>query len=235
MNDDYYDATTGGPVVVYVCGEWVCGPANMQSAYMQLGIKHKAKLIALEHRFYGHSQPFTEAEGGWSTENLMYLNVSQALADTKQFIEYINSTLTVKTDNFLIVGGSYPGAMVAWFKHVYPDGVKAVWASSGVINTIQDYHHYDYSVYLTTQWCFNDAPKKIAMVSNDIERILLGLDNTKWNRTDFLMQFNATDGGINNGEFMYLVGDWAAGYIQTGQSDALCKFLNSTEFMNDPL
>ena len=95
----------------------------------------------------------------------MYLNVSQALADTKQFIEYINSTLTVKTDNILIVGGSYPGAFVAWFKHVYPDSVMAAWSSSGVINTIQDYHHYDMDVYLTTARCLNDSPQKIAMVS----------------------------------------------------------------------
>ena len=51
------------------------------------------------------------------------------------------------------------------------------------------------------------------MLSQDVERILLGLD-TRWNRTDFLSKFGATDGGINNGEFMYLVGDWAAGYIQ---------------------
>jgi dipeptidyl aminopeptidase/acylaminoacyl peptidase len=50
----------------------------------------------------------------------------------------------------MIVGGSYPGAMVAWFKNRYPDHVMAVWASSGVINAIQDYHHYDMDVYLST-------------------------------------------------------------------------------------
>ena len=70
------------------------------------------------------------------------------MADTKQFIDYINSTLAVPTDKFLLVGGSYPGAMVAWFKNVYPDSAKAVWSSSGVINTIQDYFWYDYDVLL---------------------------------------------------------------------------------------
>ena len=72
------------------------------------------------------------------------------------------------------------------------------------------------------------------MVAQDVERILLGLD-TRWNRTEFLMKFNATDGGINNGEFMYLVGDWPAGYVQGGHGAELCEFLNSTEFMNDPI
>ena len=221
VNDDYYDAAAGGPVVVYICGEWTCSGGSVEAPYNVFGIKHKAKLISLEHRFYGTSQPFNASSGGWSTENLKYLNTSQALADTAQFINYINSTLTVKTDNFMIVGGSYPGAMVAWFKHVYPDQVKAVWSSSGVINAIQDYLHYDMDVYLTTSRCLNDTQTKIAMLSQDVERILLGLD-TRWNRTDFLSKFGATDGGINNGEFMYLVGDWAAGYIQGGASAALC-------------
>ena len=80
------------------------------------------------------------------------------MADTKEFINHINSTLTVKTENFMIVGGSYPGAFVAWFKNVYPDQVKAVWSSSGVINAIQDYHHYDMDVYLTTSRCLNNTP-----------------------------------------------------------------------------
>merc|ERR1712070_441009 len=52
-----------------------------------------------------------------------------------------------------------------------------------------------------------------------------GLDS-RWNKTDFVMRFGAKDGGINNGEFMYLVGDWAAGYIQGGTADALCQLVN---------
>jgi hypothetical protein len=43
---------------------------------MALGIKHGAKLISLEHRFYGTSQPFNATEGGWSPENLKYLNTT---------------------------------------------------------------------------------------------------------------------------------------------------------------
>ena len=34
---------------------------------------------------------------------------------------------------------------------------------------------------------------------------------------------------------MYLVGDWAAGYIQQGHSADLCKFLDSAEFKNDSM
>ena len=156
------------------------------------------------------------------------------MADTAKFINYINSTLTVKTDQFMIVGGSYPGAFVAWFKNVYPDQVMAAWSSSGVINAIQDYHHYDMDVYLTTARCLNNTPQKIAMLSQDVERILLGLDS-RYNRTDFLSNFGAKDGGINNGEFMYLVGDWAAGYIQGGNADGLCQIVNNELWDTSPI
>ena len=76
VNDDYYNATAGGPVVIYICGEWTCGPSGVKNPYNVFGIKHKAKLISLEHRFYGTSQPFNASAGGWSAENLKFLNTS---------------------------------------------------------------------------------------------------------------------------------------------------------------
>jgi len=111
----------------------------------------------------------------------------------------------------MVVGGSYPGAFVAWFKNRYPDHVMAAWSSSGVINAIQDYLHYDMDVMLTTSGCLNDTPRKVAMLSADVERILT--QNTTLERETFLKKFGAVDGGIHNGEFMYLVGDFAAGYV----------------------
>ena len=53
---------------------------------MKLAIELKAKLISLEHRYYGKSQPFSNEEGGWSTENLKYLNSSQAIEDIHSFM-----------------------------------------------------------------------------------------------------------------------------------------------------
>jgi len=48
------------------------------------------------------------------------------------------------------VGGSYPGALSAWFKSKYPTHAVAAWASSGVIHAIEDYTNYDLDVYNTT-------------------------------------------------------------------------------------
>jgi len=75
VNDTYYKA--GGPVFLYLCGEWTCSATNPDTnAAFQMGIKHNALLLTLEHRFYGESQPFDQSQGGWSFQNLKYLNTT---------------------------------------------------------------------------------------------------------------------------------------------------------------
>lgn len=58
--------------------------------------------------------------------------------------------MTTPTDNWLLNAGSYPGALVAWFKNLYPNHARAVWSSSGVINAIEEFVDYDMDVYLKT-------------------------------------------------------------------------------------
>ena len=78
---------------------------------MIVGADHNALLMSLEHRYYGDSQPFDD----WSVENLKYLTSMQALADVAHFIESQNEVLKRKAD-WIVIGGSYPGALAAWFK-----------------------------------------------------------------------------------------------------------------------
>ena len=79
---------------------------------MAYGQSHNGLLVALEHRYYGASQPFDD----WSTPNLKWLNSTQALEDIHKFINYMKLVLDRKMDRkVMIVGGSYPGAMVAWY------------------------------------------------------------------------------------------------------------------------
>jgi hypothetical protein len=47
----------------------------------------------------------------------------------------------------VVIGGSYPGALSAWFKSQYPDLAVASWSSSGVINAIQDFTIFDFDIY----------------------------------------------------------------------------------------
>jgi len=49
--------------------------------------------------------------------------------------------------DWIVVGGSYPGALAAWFKSQYPQHALGAWSSSGVINAIKDFTEFDKSLY----------------------------------------------------------------------------------------
>lgn len=51
---------------------------------------------------------------------------------------------------WLVIGGSYPGALSAWTRTRYPDLVTASWSSSGVVRPILNYTDYDAQVYRST-------------------------------------------------------------------------------------
>lgn len=72
-------------------------------------------IYVLEHRYYGESQPFPT----WSTKNLKYLTINNALADIAFVIDQIQTNLTKITKGerrkVITIGGSYPGALSAWF------------------------------------------------------------------------------------------------------------------------
>ena len=85
-NENKWDPENG-PVFLYMCGEWTCNPPSVSQAAFALGYNElNAKLVVLEHRYYGDSQLF-RGDDAWSTENLKLLNTTQALADTAYFIE----------------------------------------------------------------------------------------------------------------------------------------------------
>lgn len=98
-----------------------------------------------EHRYYGASQPF----GDWSTPNLKWLNTTQALADIAFFIDEMNTQMS-GTHKWIIVGGSYPGAMSAFFKSKYDSHVVASWSSSGVIDAVYDFKDFDMDIMYST-------------------------------------------------------------------------------------
>lgn len=71
------------------------------------------------------------------------------MADTAAFIDSQNLALGYKAD-WIVVGGSYPGALAAWFKSQYPDHAVGAWSSSGVIHAIEDFRNFDLDIYTKT-------------------------------------------------------------------------------------
>ena len=102
-----------------------------------LGAEHGARLFVLEHRFYGDSQPFDD----WSMDSLRYLSSEEAMADLAYFLGEMN--LDDPTRKTLVIGGSYPGALSAWFRARYPTIAFASWSSSGVVQPIVDFWQFD--------------------------------------------------------------------------------------------
>lgn len=100
-----------------------------------------ARLFVIEHRFYGESQPTAD----WSVTNFDLLNSEQALADFANFLTVMNADMP--TRQTIVVGGSYAGALSAWFRFTYPDLAIASWASSAVVQPWDDMWSYDEQIY----------------------------------------------------------------------------------------
>ena len=82
MDDTNWDSKLG-PIFLYICGEGTCRPPEERGFPYQVCQDLKCLFYAVEHRFYGKTQPF----GNWSVESLKYLNSTQALADLDYFIK----------------------------------------------------------------------------------------------------------------------------------------------------
>lgn len=166
VNDTFLSAQQGA-VILYICGEGPCGgpPAGF---VMDLAKEHRAAVIVLEHRFCKRNHPLTRrqlhvlspklpvapttpADGdsvpgnNFTIANLQFLTVDQALHDLAAFLTWYKASLSSPLPAF-IIGGSYSGALSAWFRITFPDLVKGSLASSGVVNTIFEFWQFDNQV-----------------------------------------------------------------------------------------
>lgn len=78
-------------------------------------------------------------------ENLRFLTVEQALADTAHFIEYIKSSAVTpgaQNSPVIVIGGQYSGSLAAWTRQSYPHLVAGAWASSAPVFAVYDQFQY---------------------------------------------------------------------------------------------
>ena len=112
----------------------------------------------------------------------------------------------------LIVGGSYPGAVVAWYQHKYDD-VDAVWSSSGVVHAIDDFYMFDYDL--------QDAANKTENCTDRIRWLTYAVDSV-WHSgqpaeiRNMLQHFGATNMDVVYGDFMFYIADIFTMGIQYG-------------------
>jgi hypothetical protein len=141
----YFDTTywrnaSGAPIFYYIGGE---GPlrGTPTGFVTTLALEFGALIVALEHRWYGESLPGDITS---TTDLSTTLTVQQALADLAAFQTWFTSTILQTTSApWLAIGGSYPGALSAWYREVYPEMVVAAWSSSGVVDAVFNFTGFD--------------------------------------------------------------------------------------------
>jgi hypothetical protein len=100
-----------------------------------------ALMFALEHRYYGMSNPFGS---DFSTDNLKWLNTEQALGDLAHFIATMNEQYQITSSNRWVTwGGSYPGMLAALTRFRYPHLVHAAVSSSAPLQASVDMPGYN--------------------------------------------------------------------------------------------
>lgn len=107
---------------------------------------------------------------------MVYLTSEQALSDIAYFIQQMRDTHSYNiADNspFITVGGSYPGALSAWFRYKYPHLTIGSIASSAVVLAIEDYKDFDEQMFkssvLSGDYCYqaiNASSLKVESILN---------------------------------------------------------------------
>lgn len=179
-------------------------------------------LLVLEHRFYGKSQPFT----GWETELFQHLTIENALADMAYFLTSINEDLVERYGGeqrkVVTIGGSYPGALSAWFKYKYPHIATAALASSAVVYAKEDFFEYDQQVYDSMAKSGEECTAPIEAINKEND-ILFSSDKEAFQKKKDM--YGAGD--IGDEDFLLFLGEACAGNVQKGNRTEFCDFIKT--------
>eukprot|EP00033_Pygsuia_biforma_P000304 GCRY01000372.1.p1 GENE.GCRY01000372.1~~GCRY01000372.1.p1 ORF type:complete len:492 (+),score=117.28 GCRY01000372.1:92-1477(+) len=225
---DEHFTNYSSPIIFYINGE--AEAHGLKSEWMTDGLAKElgACVVTLEHRFYGASQPLDSL----STANLKYLSAQQALADIAHFMHWFQDLvddmrqIEHRTDGrlnnkWITIGGSYSGALSAWFRRLYPELTSASLSSSGVVEAVLDFTAFD---------------KQIAKSAGPTCAAALRATTKKLEEQysyEVKALFDAEH--MEEGDFWYLIADAAALAIQYGSPDVLCGPMSQAYLNNEDL
>ena len=214
--DETYGPKSNDPVLFYICGESACTPRALNGAIRTYAKNHHAKMIALEHRYYGESLPLNT----FSTQDLRFLSTEAALDDLayfqRQMIKDRNWTGT-----WIAFGGSYPGSLSAYYRLKFPYLVAGSLASSAPVMAKEDFYEYDAHV---AKVAGPECAELMRSVVREVEATL----NNEHQLTQMKHLFEATE--VHDPvDFLYLIADTGAAAIQYGMRNSFCSALSSSE------
>ncbi|KAL6905186.1 hypothetical protein ACP4OV_002787 [Aristida adscensionis] len=221
---DYFRAPNG-PIFLKIGGE---APNNgISNDYLAvMAKKFGAALVSPEHRYYGKSSPFDSL----TTENLKFLSSKQALFDLAVFRQYYQETLNAKYNHsgdssWFVFGGSYAGALSAWFRLKFPHLTCGSLASSGVVLSVYNFTDFDKQIG-------ESAGPECKAALQETTRLVDGQLQSGSNSVKQLFGAAALQ---NDGDFLYLLADAAAIAFQYGNPDAVCSPLLEAKKNNTDL
>ncbi|TDL29922.1 hypothetical protein BD410DRAFT_759045 [Rickenella mellea] len=161
----------GGPIILFTPGEVAAdgfeGYLTNASIYGMISQQQNGSNIVLEHRFFGLSNPKPDL----SVKSLQLLTLQQAIDDLEYFAKNVKlpmpggDQVTPDKAPWVLVGGSYSGALTSWTMVNKPGLFWAGYASSAVVEAITDFWEYfDPIRQFMPQNCSADAQAVIAHV-----------------------------------------------------------------------
>ncbi|KDQ64462.1 hypothetical protein JAAARDRAFT_118335 [Jaapia argillacea MUCL 33604] len=138
----------GGPILLMTPGETDAdgyyGYLTNGSIMGQIAQQNNGAVALIEHRFYGYSNPYPDL----SVQSLRVHTIEQAINDLVYFTQNANlpmpggNQVTPDKAPWILVGGSYSGALTSWTMVDKPGVFYAGYASSAVVEAITDYWGY---------------------------------------------------------------------------------------------
>jgi pimeloyl-ACP methyl ester carboxylesterase len=207
------------PVIFYMCAEGNCLEDQVGLWARHIANKTGAFLVALEHRYYGKSSPYSQL----TAENLKYLSVEQALADNAAFQQWLSESFGLK-GKWLAIGGSYGGSLAAFYRLKYPHLISGAIASSApLLSSNGSYLTDQFASRLAGPNCTLDFRSKI------LSPILQELGNgTEMKKLKALFQ---ADSFADDLDFLATVSSASIFLIQEEGPTLFCNSLQSSEPM----
>lgn len=213
--DETFSTANDDPVFFYICGESECTKRALNGAIRDYAQQYHAKLVALEHRYYGESIPLSS----FSTQDLGYLTTENALDDLAYFQLHLRNEKNWK-GQWIAFGGSYPGSLSAYYRLKFPSLVAGSLASSAPVMAKEDFFEYDTHVTKVTG---PQCAEHIRQAVSAVEATLT--DEIKLNQMKALFDASEVDDPV---DFLYLIADTGAAAVQYGKRDSFCLALSSS-------
>lgn len=165
----------GSPIVFFTPGEInVTGYDTYLTTDRTTGILAKeigAATIVMEHRYWGSSTPYTDL----TTANMKYLTLENSILDLTNFAKNVDLPFDKSKGSnadcapWVMMGGSYSGALSAWTASVAPGTFWAYHSSSAPVQAVSDYWSYFVPVQ---EGMPKNCSKDVALVIDHIDDVL---------------------------------------------------------------